>query len=62
VKSEVFNRLSMGYDSLVDERWGTMSSPESECYVRGLSLIYLRSPLPSPVSNSAQVILKIDRG
>jgi hypothetical protein len=39
-----------------------VSSPESERYVRGLSLVYLQSPLPSPIFNNAQVILKIDRG
>jgi len=39
-----------------------VSSPESERYVRGLGLIYLQSPLPSPIFNSTQVILKIGGG
>ena len=30
MKSEVFNRLCMGYGCLVDVHWGSMSSPESE--------------------------------
>jgi hypothetical protein len=52
----------LGYYCLVDEHCGTVSSPESEHYVRGLSLVYLQSPLPSPIFNSAQVTLKIGRG
>jgi len=46
VKSEVFNRLCLGYYCLVDVHWGAVSSPESERYVRGLSLVYLQSSLP----------------
>jgi hypothetical protein len=61
VKSELFNRLCLGYYCLVDVHWGAGFSPESERYVRGLSLVYLQSPLLSPIFNSAQVILKIGK-
>jgi len=61
-KYYVFDRLCLGHNCLVDIHWGAMFSPESECYVWGLTLIYLQSPLPSPIFNSVQVILEIGRG
>jgi len=33
VKSEVFNRLCLGYDCLVDIHWGVNVLAEMECYV-----------------------------
>jgi hypothetical protein len=52
VKSQVFNRLCLGYDRLVDVHWGALSSPQSESYVLGLGFIYLQSPLLSPIFNN----------
>jgi len=39
-----------------------VSSLECERYVRGRSLIYPESLIPSPIFNNAQVILKIGGG
>ena len=61
MKSEVFDCICLGYGCAVEMHWWAMPSPESESYVCGLWLVDLQSPLPGPVFNTSQVILKFGR-
>ena len=62
MQSQVFDRCTSRYDSLVDTNWGALSFTEGECYVCGFVFVGLHSSFLEPVFNAMQMVLEIEGG